>query len=216
MNLKAIEHIIAELEVDLIDFEYNFLLSKEPDDRDLVEWEDNRRNVELPNVEEKIEDFKKEFDSNFKREHRASYLNDLCEPIHREISRLEGMKKRHGKMFVLEEKLKDLKKKFKRYYLEYGIVKVDVKTEGYESQDIERCRLVPIESLIKGESMNAGHGRKRMLCPFHNEKTGSFFIFPDNHYHCFGCQAHGNNAVSFIIKLKDFSFKEALDYLSRF
>jgi DNA primase len=28
-------------------------------------------------------------------------------------------------------------------------------------------------------------------CPFHNEKTPSFHVF-DDHYHCFGCGAHGD------------------------
>jgi len=30
------------------------------------------------------------------------------------------------------------------------------------------------------------------LCPLHPEKTGSFHVYPDNHYHCFGCGAHGD------------------------
>jgi hypothetical protein len=28
-------------------------------------------------------------------------------------------------------------------------------------------------------------------CPFHGEKTPSFWVYPD-HYHCFGCGAHGD------------------------
>ena len=31
------------------------------------------------------------------------------------------------------------------------------------------------------------------LCPFHNEKTPSFFINDESStYYCFGCKAHGN------------------------
>jgi len=29
------------------------------------------------------------------------------------------------------------------------------------------------------------------LSPFHTEDTGSFVVYPDLSYHCFGCQAHG-------------------------
>lgn len=28
-------------------------------------------------------------------------------------------------------------------------------------------------------------------CPFHTEKTPSFFVYSDGSYHCFGCAAHG-------------------------
>src|SRR5579864_4591893 len=28
-------------------------------------------------------------------------------------------------------------------------------------------------------------------CPFHREKTPSFYVYAD-HYHCFGCGAHGD------------------------
>jgi len=30
------------------------------------------------------------------------------------------------------------------------------------------------------------------LCPFHPEKTGSFFIYPDQEFYCFGCGASGD------------------------
>ncbi len=53
------------------------------------------------------------------------------------------------------------------------------------------------------------------LCPFHNEKTPSFMVFPaDNHYHCFGCGAHGN-AVSFLMEYKKLSYPEALKELAK-
>jgi hypothetical protein len=30
------------------------------------------------------------------------------------------------------------------------------------------------------------------LCPFHEEKTPSFTVYPDNHAYCFGCTWHGD------------------------
>ncbi|MFN3288338.1 MAG: CHC2 zinc finger domain-containing protein, partial [Sphingomonadaceae bacterium] len=35
-------------------------------------------------------------------------------------------------------------------------------------------------------------------CPFHQEKTPSFHVFED-HYHCFGCGAHGS-AIDWLIQ----------------
>lgn len=36
------------------------------------------------------------------------------------------------------------------------------------------------------------------LCPFHSEKTPSFYVYPDTQsFYCFGCQAAGD-AISFV------------------
>lgn len=50
------------------------------------------------------------------------------------------------------------------------------------------------------------------LCPFHTEKTPSFFIFQDNHFKCFGCGEHGD-VIDFVQKLYGLSFKDALKHL---
>jgi DNA primase len=52
------------------------------------------------------------------------------------------------------------------------------------------------------------------LCPFHNEKTPSFFVNDDKaFYHCFGCGAHGD-AISFVINTEGLSFPEAVEKLA--
>ena len=52
------------------------------------------------------------------------------------------------------------------------------------------------------------------LCPFHNEKTGSFSVSPAKQiYYCFGCGA-GGNVVSFIMQYDNCSFPEALKTLA--
>lgn len=59
------------------------------------------------------------------------------------------------------------------------------------------------------------HSERRLfagLCPFHGEKTPSFYVWPD-HYHCFGCGAHGD-AIAWLMHARDMSFKEAAAFLS--
>lgn len=50
------------------------------------------------------------------------------------------------------------------------------------------------------------------LCPFHTEKTPSFYVFQDNHYKCFGCGERGD-VIDFIQKLHGLSFPDALKHL---
>jgi len=49
-------------------------------------------------------------------------------------------------------------------------------------------------------------------CPFHNEKTPSFYVYEDG-YHCFGCGAHGD-AISFVMQSQGASFMEAVQSLA--
>ena len=53
------------------------------------------------------------------------------------------------------------------------------------------------------------------LCPFHNEKTGSFTVSPSKGiYKCFGCGVSGN-AVGFIMEIEQCSYVEALKQLGK-
>lgn len=52
-------------------------------------------------------------------------------------------------------------------------------------------------------------------CPFHRERTPSFFIFPDNHTHCFGCGKTTFNAIDFTMAL-GYTFDEAITELQKY
>lgn len=52
------------------------------------------------------------------------------------------------------------------------------------------------------------------LCPFHNEKTGSFSVSPHKQmFYCFGCGA-GGNVYTFLMKYENASFQEAIKTLA--
>ena len=52
------------------------------------------------------------------------------------------------------------------------------------------------------------------LCPFHNEKTGSFTVSASKQmYYCFGCGA-GGNVITFLMNYENATFPEALQELA--
>src|SRR5271169_2332085 len=52
------------------------------------------------------------------------------------------------------------------------------------------------------------------LCPFHHEKTPSFYVVDDkNFFHCFGCGAHGD-AIGFVMRVDNLDFLEAVEKLA--
>ena len=54
----------------------------------------------------------------------------------------------------------------------------------------------------------------KACCPFHNEKTPSFWVSPDKQfYHCFGCGKHGT-ALGFLMDHDHLAFPEAVEELA--
>lgn len=52
------------------------------------------------------------------------------------------------------------------------------------------------------------------LCPFHNEKTPSFTLYPENgSFYCFGCHT-GGDVISFIMKIENLDYMNAVKLLA--
>ena len=53
------------------------------------------------------------------------------------------------------------------------------------------------------------------LCPFHNEKTPSFTVFPATQsYYCFGC-SEGGDAISFVMRSENLEYAAAVESLAK-
>jgi DNA primase len=80
-------------------------------------------------------------------------------------------------------------------------------------QDL-RDRLT-LSEVIGGRIKLTRAGREfKACCPFHNEKSPSFYVNDDKQFfHCFGCGAHGD-ALGFVMRHDNLSFIEGVEHLA--
>lgn len=70
---------------------------------------------------------------------------------------------------------------------------------------------VDIEDVISSHITLRRRGKTLVgLCPFHNEKTPSFTVYPNTHsFYCFGCGA-GGDVISFVRRIDNLDYVEAV------
>jgi len=79
-------------------------------------------------------------------------------------------------------------------------------------EEIQQALAVPIETILNQPLRKSGKAFVG-LCPFHNEKHPSFYIYPEtNSCWCYGCN-QGGDVINFVRLLHGYSFKEAVQYL---
>jgi DNA primase len=84
-------------------------------------------------------------------------------------------------------------------------------------EDVQAVRrALPIDHVV-GEYVQltgGGGGQLKGVCPFHDEKSASFYVNPSKGvYHCFGCQA-GGDTIGFVMEIEHLSFSEAVERLA--
>ena len=85
-------------------------------------------------------------------------------------------------------------------------------TDCFAPADIERARFRLTDTVKTVVVLTKTNGLLVGLCPFHNEKTGSFTVYPDQHFHCFGCNAHGD-CIDFVRELRNLEFTDAVRWI---
>ena len=74
----------------------------------------------------------------------------------------------------------------------------------------------PIEDVISSYvSLKRAGSNLVGLCPFHNEKSPSFTVFPATRgFYCFGCGA-GGDAITFVMKAENLDYIGAVEHLCK-
>ena len=73
-----------------------------------------------------------------------------------------------------------------------------------------------IEDIISSYVSLKKRGRTFVgLCPFHNEKTPSFTVYPETEsYYCFGCGA-GGDVINFVKRIENLDYLDAVKMLAQ-
>lgn len=80
--------------------------------------------------------------------------------------------------------------------------------------DAIRSRVDIVELISERVRLSRSGQNWKGLCPFHTEKTPSFFVSPSRQrYHCFGCQAKGD-IFNWVMALENTDFRGALEKLA--
>jgi hypothetical protein len=112
------------------------------------------------------------------------------------------------------EELQAVDVKLARLYRLQNVIDGKPLPKGKLSDEaIDTARNYPIQDLFDIEFRRSGN-RLVGLCPFHTEKSPSFYVFlKQNNAHCFGCQK-STDSIGAYMELHDCDFKTAVTALA--
>ena len=82
--------------------------------------------------------------------------------------------------------------------------------------DDVKSRIDILDMVSQHVSLQRSGRSYKASCPFHTEKTPSFFVFPERQsWRCFGACATGGDVFSFIMRIENLDFAEVLKRLAQ-
>lgn len=85
----------------------------------------------------------------------------------------------------------------------------------FSEDQIARANANIVDLIGRDVALKRAGGELVGLCPFHSEKTPSFYVIPaKGFYHCFGCGSHGN-AIAYLMRTRSLDFPSAMRELLR-
>lgn len=181
--------------------------------RILVSYENDYRENELPKVREQLAEFEAEIDKKWVNERRMEYLDSKIEVENAQLSQAyiknQELAKRDAPYWfrsLLLEDAFEFNKKLKKHTFEKRLVMYPVKNKnGVTPEQIAKAKDFPFDQLVDINRVNMAK------CPFHEERTASFFI-KNNWAYCFGCNWSGDT-VKFVMERDKKGFVETVKSL---
>ena len=82
--------------------------------------------------------------------------------------------------------------------------------------DEVKSRLDIVEIISSYVTLDPAGRRYKAPCPFHQEKSPSFMVYPDRQsWHCYGACGSGGDVFSFVMRMENLDFAETLKRLSQ-
>ena len=79
-----------------------------------------------------------------------------------------------------------------------------------------KSRLDIVDVISGYTSLSRAGQRYKAPCPFHQEKTASFMVYPERQsWHCYGACSSGGDVFTFVMQIENIDFSETLQRLSQ-
>jgi hypothetical protein len=157
------------------------------------------------------------------QDHTADIALSLTETLETDLKEIDERAQAFGTSWVADEvnaqlitsRCGALKKRIKAVMAYHrDMMNTGASTRPVSDSDIAKAREYPIEEMYAGNLQKAtGKFSKRGVCPFHEEKTASFYISKENRFKCFGCGEYGD-AITFHMKITGNKFIQSVKKLS--
>lgn len=85
--------------------------------------------------------------------------------------------------------------------------------EGNFNAKIEVAKQAPIQELFDFQRLRRQGRRFIAKCPFHEDRSPSFYIYENNSWYCFSCNK-GGDSIDFVKALHNLGFREAVSYVA--
>ena len=139
-----------------------------------------------------------------------SYLHSKIEPEAKPIC--EAVME-----LISRDELEPRRRNLKRLRWEHRAIASGSRRFKKSIQPNEIKMQVSLKEIVEIYGLKLIKSGKRWIakCPFHPDKNPSFVIYPENNFHCFGCQVHGD-IFKFIQLKQGLNFKRTLHVLVKY